>query len=164
MPIKLQHRVPGIPCYIEYEIEPTDDFVEQFTALKQEHWDEILAPIDVYIGESALAHIEEARTIRRKRKAKHVDIYKERLQKLIDKEVNRGMAIIAVNDRVEVRLASGYSIVNQQSFEAAMARLIRKAIGENVGDVRYKRRQCRHWADSCAFEIAQAFFGRRLPE
>lgn len=162
--MKLVHKVPGIPCYIEYEIEPDEDYVRRFTDLKRETWPEIQGPIDAYIGQSTMQHISEASSIRRRRRARSRDVYAARLQKLIDAEVNRGLAIIAINDRVEVKFASGYSIVNKQPFENAIGRLLKAMNGGKLDNFAFKKRQCRYWADSCAFEIAQAFFGRRLPK
>ena len=160
--VKLVHKVPNIPCYIEYDIEPDADYIKHFTEMKAENWTEIGGAVDAYIGNSAMEYINAASSMRRRRRAKHRHIYQARAQKLIDHEVNRGLAIIAINDRVEVRFASGYSVVNKQYFEQAMGRLFKAIHGPTVTGLAYKKRQARHWADSCAYEIGQAFFARRL--
>jgi hypothetical protein len=159
----LRHAVRAAPCYITYENEPDDAFVEDFTARKGQHWKEIRGPIDAYIGQQVLKHIDEALSHRRRRRAQHVHIYAARLQRLIDGEINRGLAIIAYNDTFEVHHGSGYQIVECDAFEGAISRLIAGIRPLSRKELRRKRIQSRHWADSCAFAISQAFFGKTLP-
>jgi hypothetical protein len=157
------HRVPAIPCYISYAREPDDAFVDDFTQRKGRHWKDISGPIDAYIGLQVRKHISEATSYRRRRRAQHAEIYAARLQRLIDSEINRGLAIIAFNDDFEVHKGSGYRIVEGNAFEAAISKLIADLGPISNKDLRRKRIQCRYWADSCAFEISQAFFGKTLP-
>ena len=160
--VKLFHKVPNIPCFIEYDIEPDSEYIKRFTDLKAANWSEIGGPVDAYIGDSAMEYINASSTRRRRRRAKHRHVYQARVQSLIDYEVNRGLAIISLNDRVEIKRASGFAVVNKQYFEQAMGRLFKAMHGSDATGLSYKKRQARYWADSCAYEIGQAFFGRRL--
>ena len=153
--------VPTTPCFIDYNDEPDDGFVQRFTAHKQRLWGAVNASIDIYIGEQVGKHIAASSSKKQKQRAKSVAAYTQVLQGHIDAQVNRGLAIIAFNPDV-ITYSGPYAIVETQVFEFAIKELLADFGGFSGADLRRRRVQSRHWVDACAFELSQSFFGRRL--
>ena len=154
----LKLKVPKVNCYLVYANEPDDEYVAAFTELKREVWPQIDAPIDSYIGDRLKENVLKVPSNRRRRLAAGFETARLAIQALIDTPVNRGLAIISVNERFEVIGGSGDKVVDTQSFELAMKSLMSQLDSPGQDLLRSRRVQARTWVDSCADELTSAFF------
>lgn len=151
-------RVRGVQAYLVYEIDPPQEFVDHFTQRKLQHWPEINAPIDAYIGKRLEERIKKEKSRRRRLASAAFPAVRARAQSLIDTEVNRGLAVIAYNESFIIRNGSSESVVEMQAFELAMKRLMAEHGEPGKRLLRQRRRGARFWVDKCTKDLSDKFF------
>lgn len=146
--------IPDALCAMEYGDEPTPEFVARFTQQKQLFWGRVTSSIDDYIREEIEAHIDAA-TGMRSSALNHVRSgnYRASLKSRIDNQVNRGLAIIAVNPDVKIIGDSPYTIIDREVFEQAMRGLLGDFGNYNKRGLNLRVAQSVRWVDACAFQV-----------
>lgn len=150
--------VPGTSCSMSYAVEVDGDYLQRFTELKQRFWGRATASIDDYIRQEVLKLLGELlgtkpAVLLRIQSQSFVEDLKAR----IDREVNRGLAIIAnTPDEVLILADSPCCIVNKEVFEQAIKNMLQQEYGYNRQAARKRAIISRKWVDACAYSIFQA--------
>lgn len=151
--------IPGFSGSLEYDGEANSDSrLERIHLGLREHWGGLGATLAEFAVSNATDHLRNAlKTQARKRRPEVAASREMRLGSMIEREINRGLAVICAYDKVILSGHAPYKIVRNDRFEYAVRSFLRENGNYTSNkELRRRSRLALQFIDAVIYEIVLA--------